>query len=627
MKKTSLFIVIAVCCVLVGIGLFAIKHQPEIPNISEKTDNDEFTAGGKPVGFWVARVSDDLSGEELKATVDALTLALAARDGSVRVAAADAIAVLGPQAKDAVSALIGQLDHEQGWVRVSASGALAAIGKDAVEPLIETFKNETGAVRIRAAFALGGIGPAAKDAAAILAEAMEHEDELTRIRFLGILGQIDPERYAPSGEISAAKFDSIEMTQSTMPTFDAAASGDWPGFHGPSRDSICRDTGLLETWPEDGLKLLWKVEGLGGGFSSVSIADGRLFTMGDLASDDEMQSQFIIALDVKTGGRLWATPIGPGHDDGPRCTPTVDGGLVYALGTQGDLVCLDAATGAIRWQKSLPDDFGGMMMSGWKYSESPLLDGNKVICTPGGNDAAMIALDKLTGATIWTCKLPEIGDEGVDGGGYSSAVTANIHGVRQYVQMLGRGVIGVDAETGRFLWGYNRIANTIANITSPVVRGNYVFVTTAYNTGAALVKVVREDGGFGAREVYFIESRDFQNQHGGVVLIDGYIYGGHGANRGDPTCIELATGKVAWQKRSEVRGSASVLYADGNVLFRYDRGDLILAEATPQAFVVKGRFKPVCGEGPAWAHPVIHNGRLYLRHCNILSTYDLRALK
>ncbi len=626
MKKTNLFIIV-VCCILVGIGLFAIKHQPATPDTPDKTSGDESAAGAKSVSFWVARVSDDLSGEDLEATVEALTLALEDEDGSVRVAAADAIAVLGPRAKDAVSALIGQLDHEQGWVRVSASGALAAIGKDAVGELIETFTNKTGAVRIRAAFALGGIGPAAKDAVPFLAEAMEHEDELTRIRFLGILGQIDPERYAPSAEISAAKFDLIGMIPSPTPAFDAATSGDWPGFHGPSRDSICRDIGLLETWPEDGLKLLWKVEGLGSGFSSVSIAGGRLFTMGDLDLDDETQSQFVIALDVKTGRRLWAAEIGPGHDDGPRCTPTVDSGLVYALGTGGDLVCLDVATGAIRWRKNLPDDFGGVMMSGWKYSESPLVDGNKVICTPGGNDAAMIALDKVTGATIWTCKLPQIGDEGVDGGGYSSAVAADIHGVRQYVQVLGRGVIGVDAETGRFLWGYNRIANTIANITSPVVYGNYVFVTTAYNTGAALVKVVREDGDFGAREVYFIGSRDFQNQHGGVVLVDGYIYGGHGANRGHPTCIEFATGKVAWQERSKVRGSASVLYADGNVLFRYDRGDLILAKATPQAFVVKGRFKPTCDEGPAWAHPVIHNGRLYLRHRNILSTYDLRAFK
>jgi outer membrane protein assembly factor BamB len=175
------------------------------------------------------------------------------------------------------------------------------------------------------------------------------------------------------------------------------------------------------------------------------------------------------------------------------------------------------------------------------------------------------------------------------------------------------------------LWGYNRIANNIANISTPVVSGSYVFASTAYSTGAALLKIVRRGDDFEAREVYFIAPTDFQNHHGGFVRVGDYIYGGHGPSRGDPACIEFGTGKIVWKERAPASGSAGVLYADGHLVFRYDRGDVVLVEATPEAFRVKGRFKAVRGRGPAWSHPVIHNGRLYLRHWDILACYDVRA--
>jgi outer membrane protein assembly factor BamB len=202
-------------------------------------------------------------------------------------------------------------------------------------------------------------------------------------------------------------------------------------------------------------------------------------------------------------------------------------------------------------------------------------------------------------------------------------VVAEICGVRQYVQLVGRGVIGVEAETGRFLWGYSGVANTIANITSPVVRGNYVFATTAYNTGSALIKISREENQFEADEVYFIKSRDFQNHHGGVVRLGDYIYGGHGPNRGDPVCVDLRTGEVVWKQRAPARGSAAVLYADGHLIFRYDRGDVVLIEATPEALKIKGQFTAPDEEGPAWAHPVIYQGKLLLRHADSLFCYDV----
>ena len=219
-----------------------------------------------------------------------------------------------------------------------------------------------------------------------------------------------------------------------------------------------------------------------------------------------------------------------------------------------------------------------------------------------------------------------MGEKGSNGAGYSSAVVAEICGVRQYVQLVGRGVIGVDAATGRFLWGYNDIANNIANITSPAVRGDYVFATTVYNTGSALLKISRSGEDFQADEVYFIHSKDFQNHHGGIVLVGDYVYGGHGQNRGDPACIALATGNVMWKERAPARGSAAVLYADGHLIYRYDRGEVYLIEASPEGLKVKGHFKALEDEGPAWAHPVIHQGKLYLRHANLLLCYDVRAL-
>jgi outer membrane protein assembly factor BamB len=629
MKKADLRFALVMCACVFGMVLL------QTPNTVGSQSSDDrgvkaaqFVVHGKPLGVWVSRALAKLSLEDEKATVDALVSALNADDTSVRVIVADALAVLGPRATAAAKPLIQQLGHEQPWPRAAAAGALAAMGKYGVPFLIEAFKNETGGIRVRSAFVLGAIGPDAKDAVPVFEEAMKHENEVMRDRFLGILSCIAPEKYAPAAIVPQAQFDAAQASQSDDLTYGAIAGGNWPAFHGPARNAICRERGLLKSWPEEGPKLLWKLDGLGRGLSAVSIAGGRLFTMGDRPSEGDTEVQFVLAYNLQTRQLLWATPIGPRHrggPDGPRCTPTISGGLVYALGTDGALVCLDAAGGAVRWRKSLVNDFGGKMMSGWKYSESPLIDGNKVICTPGGDKAAIVALDKLTGETIWTSTVPKLGDKGADGAAYSSVVVAQIDGVRQYVQLVGRGVIGVDAQTGRFLWGYNKVANNVANVTTPVVRGSYVFASTAYSTGAALLKIVRKGDGFEAREVYFISPKDFQNHHGGVVRIGDYIYGGHGPNRGDPACVEFGTGKVVWKERAPASGSAGVLYADGHLVFRYDRGDVVLVEATPDAFRVKGRFKPLRDKGPAWSHPVIHNGRLYLRHSDILTCYDIRA--
>jgi prepilin-type processing-associated H-X9-DG protein len=168
------------------------------------------------------------------------------------------------------------------------------------------------------------------------------------------------------------------------------------------------------------------------------------------------------------------------------------------------------------------------------------------------------------------------------------------------------------------------VANGTANITNPVVRGNLVFCSTSYGTGSALLRIVRNGKEFRAEEVYFLDGKTFQNHHGGVVLVGDYVYGGHGQNAGAPICVELATGRVAWKAEAPTRGSAAVLYADGHVLFRYDRGLVVLAAATPEAFQVKAQFTPLTADGPAWPHPVIHDGKLYLRHNDLLACYELR---
>jgi outer membrane protein assembly factor BamB len=411
----------------------------------------------------------------------------------------------------------------------------------------------------------------------------------------------------------------------------ADAQADWPRFRGPQCDGICTETGLVQEIPEAGLPLLWQLEGCGTGYSSIAIADGTIYTMGDRPDGQgEDKQQMVIAFDLATQQEKWATPIGPPHRDGSRCTPTVDGDAVYALGTGGDLVCLSAANGQIRWKRNLQDDFGGKMMSGWRWSESPLIDGDKLICTPGANNAVMVALNKNTGQLIWECVMPDLGDEGKDGAGYASAVVAEIDGVRQYLTIVGRGAIGVAADTGQFLWGYNRIANSVANIPSPVARGNHVFVTTSYKTGSALLKVTRNGDRFDVEELYFHQPRDFENHHGGVVLVGDHVYGGDGQNNGTPVCLDFLTGEIkwkaeAWKRKARARGSAAVLYADGHLLFRYDRDALVaLIEATPDQFRVKGTFQAAVDDGPAWAHPVIHEGRLYLRANDTLMCYDVR---
>lgn len=560
--------------------------------------------------------------EKLAAEVDALILSIESGDVTVVVAAADAIETIGAKGARAAQALASKLDDPQPWVRMACIHALKAIGEPAVPALLEAFRTGPGGTPVRAVIVLGDIGPAANAAVPELRKVLQDGPENMHNWVEEALAKIEDRNTSAVVMGGPNEGSKVVLPADPLPAADRL---DWPQFHGPNRDNVCRETRLRTDWTKNPPALLWKIEGLGMGYSSVAVTAEKVFTMGDRKGSDGKNSQFVLAFDLQTQKELWATKVGPGHKDGPRSTPTVDGELLYALGTGGDLVCLDIATGAELWRKSLPNDFGGKMMSKWKFSESPLVDGPRLICTPGGEEATLVALDKKTGAVIWKCSVPALGEKGKDGAGYASAIVAEIDGVRQYIQLIGRGLVAVEAETGRFLWGYNGIANGTANIPTPVVRGRYVFTTTNYNTGSALLRISRVGDTFHVKELYTLTGRQFENHHGGIVCVGNHVYAGHGNSRGEPRCVDVATGKIMWRGKAPERGSAAVLYADGHLWFRYDRGLIALIEATPDAFHLKGTFQPLTGTGPAWAHPVILNGKLYLRHGDLLACYDVRG--
>ena len=388
---------------------------------------------------------------------------------------------------------------------------------------------------------------------------------------------------------------------------------DWPQWQGAARDAKSKETGLLKDWPKEGPPLAWQVKGLGDSYSSPSIAKGRIFTM----SNREKTEQ-VLCLDENGGKELWAAPLGPakggGGYPGPRCTPTVDGDLLYAEGCGGTLVCLQVSDGKEVWRKELRKDLGGRV-GGWEYSESPLVDGDKLIVTPGGKKSTLAALNKKTGETLWVAVVPE-----GDAAQYSSPIAADVEGTRQYIQFLAGGVVGVSAADGKFLWRYNKPANGTANCSTPIYSDGHVFAASSYGNGGGLAKLSKDGDGFKAEEVYF--TKEMKNHHGGVILLDGHLYG---SDEGKLTCLDFKTGQVKWAAKQT--GKGSILYADGRFYYRNEggKGTVILVEATPEKYVEHGRFDQPDRSGQnAWPHPVIANGKLYIRDQDLLLCYDLK---
>jgi outer membrane protein assembly factor BamB len=403
-------------------------------------------------------------------------------------------------------------------------------------------------------------------------------------------------------------------------------SFDWPQWQGPDRNAISKEGGLLKEWPKDGPPLAWKTKGLGGGDSAPSIVAGRIFGMSN-RGDDEV----VWALSETDGSPVWTTRLGlafkqqmPQGKEGPGCTPTVVGEQLYVLGLGGDLACLQVRDGKIIWQHSLKGDFGGRAPT-WSYRESPLVDGDKVICTPGGEDATLVALDKLTGKTIWKSQVPD-GPQAA----YASAIAIDFDGQRQYVQLTQKALVGVAASDGKFLWRYDRPANSHGiNCSTPIHHDGLVFAASAYGAGGGLVKLRKDaDGGVKAEEVWF--SKKMQNHHGGMILFDGCLYGANGGNEGGAlVCLDFQTGNVLWDERDDTERRApkgSVALADGRLYYRTEKGTMLLIEPNPKQYLERGRFdQPDRSQQPAWAHPVIANGKLYLRDQDVLFCYDVKA--
>lgn len=418
-------------------------------------------------------------------------------------------------------------------------------------------------------------------------------------------------------------------------TLPAAAADpgafDWPQWRGQDRDGLSKETGLLQDWPADGPKQVWKITGLGEGYSTPTVSAGRIYVLGTKGNDE-----FMICLNEKDGTRVWDARIGPKagvQHGGPRSSPTVSNKFAYAVSSAGVLACVGLDKGDVKWQKDYRKEFGGRHGI-WAYAESPLVDGDWVIGTPGSPSAGLAAFNKDTGAVVWKTEIKGLAPKPPKAdpkrpnkrpapdysvAGYSSVIIAEFGGIKQYVQFISGGVIGVSANDGRLLWHYEEPANATANITTPIVRGDLVFAVSSYGTGGGQAKIVKAGDDFKAEPAWFNER--FQNHHGGVVLVKDHLYGTSNAGL---MCVDFKTGKLAWQERSV--GKGSVTFADGRLYVRGENGKVALVEANPEKYGERGRFdQPDRSDKPAWPHPVVANGKLYLRDWDILLCYDVKG--
>jgi outer membrane protein assembly factor BamB len=405
----------------------------------------------------------------------------------------------------------------------------------------------------------------------------------------------------------------------------ATLAEEWPTFRGAGRTAISSETGLLQQWPEDGPKLVWSASGAGRGYASPAIADGKVYTLGDAPSTATDENEYLSCFDLSTGKQIWKTMTGEPWNrhraeswNGSRATPTVDGDRVYVITPFGVLLCAATKDGSVIWKKDLKEGLSGKKKDSWGYSEAPLIDGEKLICTPGGEVNTVVALNKNNGELIWSCAR-----EGDVGAGHSCVVVSMVNGRKVYVQNTGGGPMGIDPETGELLWDYEMSPPT-AFIPTPIVKGNYVYSVAGYGLGAALLEQVPEGSGVSVKEIYGPKP-ELANKHGGVVEVDGKVYGGL-EDRNVVVCADMMTGEVIWKERGSGSRSAAVAAADGKLYVRYQDGMMTLVDLTPAGFSEISAFKtPNSGEGdkPSWAHPVISGGKLYLRENDSILCYDI----
>lgn len=415
----------------------------------------------------------------------------------------------------------------------------------------------------------------------------------------------------------------------------ALANGaDWPQYRGPNRDDVSTETGLLPQWPEGGPPLLWTYANTGIGYSPPAVVGRRLYTLGDRG-----EKEYLIAVNLQptrkgTVSEAWSVEIGAKFDwegnrwsAGPSATPTVDGKQIYALSAFGELVCADATKGKVSWRKNLPQEMeaevnpigGGPKKLGWGYTWSPLVDGERLICIPGGPKGTVAALDKRTGEVLW--RSTEVTDQAA----YASPMVAEIDGVRQYVVLTNQGLLGIGTD-GKLLWKYERRYSTEV-IPSPIVHGSLVYVTVGSGHGCDLVRITRDGSQFRAEAVY--ANKNMSNHHGNVVLVKGHIFGA--SEKQGWLCQSFASGEIVWSERGKVP-PGSVTYADGHLYAYGERdGTVQLIEASTAGLAISGRLKiPQQSQsrksgGWIWTPPVVSGGRLFLRDQELLFCYDLRA--
>jgi len=398
--------------------------------------------------------------------------------------------------------------------------------------------------------------------------------------------------------------------------FGSALGEDWPGFHGPRRDNRSSETGLLVQWPEGGPELAWNVGELGYGFASVAVVDGMIYTTGEIAGDN-----VITAMDL-AGEKLWHRKNGPAYKrshPGTRSTPTIAEGKLYNLSGVGNLICIDAKTGSPVWTVDILEKYGGRVPR-WGIGESPVVDGDNVICFPGGKEVGMVALNKDTGRTVWTCT--GIGDMP----SYATAVIIDYKGLRQIATLTSHSVVGVAADTGKLLWKYPHVVRLEANCDTPLYQDGRLFVFGTWGRGATMLKLNVRDKDCSVEEIW--RTKELDNEHGGVMIVDGYLYGqadGDHKNR-HLACLEAATGKTMWIA-SELAGraSATLTFAEGLFYVVSDRGEVALVRPNPKRLEIISEFQlPKAGKGEVRARPVICGKRLYIRHGEFLYAYDIR---
>ena len=392
-----------------------------------------------------------------------------------------------------------------------------------------------------------------------------------------------------------------------------SVENDWTGWRGANRDDLSKENGLLKSWPENGPKNLWTVDTGGLGYAGFAAVGERLFTLGSTGD-----SEFAICLNVQDGSTIWKRTIDDLFEnnwgDGPRNTPTVDGDRVYVLSASGQLKCLSTEDGSEKWAVSLTEQLGGERPF-WGFSESPLIDGDKVLCTPGGKQGAVVALNKLTGATIWQSK------DFTNPCHYSSIIVADVNQQKQYIQLFEKALVGFDADSGDVIWQQDWNGR-IAVIPTPIFEDNKVYVSSGYGAGSMLVDV---SDGENVKKVWF--SSKMKNHHGGVILLDGHYYGY--SDKVGWLCQSAKTGGVVWKEKDALQKGA-ISYADNRFyLLEEKSGQVVLINAAPDGWQEFGRFqlKPLSEnrkqKGKVWVHPVISNGRLFLRDQEMIYCFDI----